>query len=171
MAPPAPAEPAPAIASRRLPPVRIATGPAGFVAGLDMHLHIRAGSVARVVAGPAHGQVVIIGGAVRYVPEPGFSGNDSFAIEHCDSGICTHQEITVAVGAPLETTFASPALRVFTALPPAGMLLLDGTTSPLRAATQPFAIPVATLIGSLALTWVSGFESVIDLVRRILGIR
>ncbi|MCC6621171.1 MAG: tandem-95 repeat protein [Deltaproteobacteria bacterium] len=50
------------------------------------------------VGQPSHGTTVIDGGGVRYVPDPGFTGTDSFVYTVCDSkGACDGATVTVNV--------------------------------------------------------------------------
>jgi hypothetical protein len=60
----------------------------------------------RIVSGPEHGRVTVDPetGAITYVPDPGWTGPDSFTYEVCDNdGVCRTATVTIegtAAGAP-----------------------------------------------------------------------
>lgn len=59
----------------------------------------------RAVSAPAHGQILVVveRGAIKYFPDSGFNGKDSFAYEICDAGtpsLCGRATVTVTVGTP-----------------------------------------------------------------------
>jgi hypothetical protein len=91
-----------------------------------------------VTAPPAHGTVTVdpLTGRVTYVPDPGYSGPDSFTYRVCDTGdpvACATGQVDVAVGAPATSSTV--------------VQLLGDTPSRL-------AWPVALLAGILAAAWV-----------------
>jgi hypothetical protein len=87
---------------------------------------------------PAHGTITIdpATGRITYVPDPGYSGPDSFTYRVCDTGdpvACTTARVAVTVGAPATSSAVVELLR----------------DTPSR-----LAWPVALLTGILAAAWV-----------------
>jgi hypothetical protein len=51
-----------------------------------------------VVRKPAHGRAVVVGGSIRYRPDPNFHGQDRFDYRVCDSrSACVRASVTVAI--------------------------------------------------------------------------
>ncbi|MGO4535757.1 right-handed parallel beta-helix repeat-containing protein [Leifsonia sp. 2MCAF36] len=81
---------------------------------------IAPGSGFAVSAAPAHGSVTPVGGVLRYTPDAGFAGDDSFEYQVCapapDETLCDSGSVHVTVAAPALTA----AAQSFTGTPAGG---------------------------------------------------
>lgn len=93
------------------------------------------GATVTVVDAPDHGDVEVLdNGAIRYVPDPGYSGPDSFTIRVCTSRGCTESTISVLNGSVTRPSRlpSTGGSGVDVLLPVAFVLILAGAASQRR---------------------------------------
>ena len=80
--------------------------------GVAIEVPCDAAAAPEVVAEPEHGTVVVLdSGAIRYVPNPGFTGTDTFTVRVCTVDGCGESVVTVVVRKGVVVRPAAPLPR------------------------------------------------------------